>query len=142
MDSLSATQILGVVIALVHAGASMYIVGGLGLIVVGDLCKWHWTKNLFFRHSHLGLIAFVTWRSALGLPCPLTILEQHLQTPRTVLSIISFRDIDQNVFLPICALAFLGAFLLWLSLVLKPGSAPFARMKEPLSQVRINNKSP
>ncbi|WP_297190509.1 DUF2784 domain-containing protein [uncultured Porticoccus sp.] len=67
-------------ILVLHAGFVLFVVGGLGLIVLGNLCHWRWVNRWWFRLAHLGAIAVVVAESWLGWVCPLTTLEQWLRT--------------------------------------------------------------
>ncbi len=66
-------------IALIHALFSLFVLAGPILLVAGLLFDWRWTHRSGFRIAHLGAILFVTARAWLGLPCPLTWLENHLR---------------------------------------------------------------
>ncbi|MFC5523683.1 DUF2784 domain-containing protein [Polaromonas jejuensis] len=58
-----------------HVAIVAFVVGGLVLVVVGNLRNWRWVNALWFRLAHLGAILFVVAETWLGLTCPLTTLE-------------------------------------------------------------------
>jgi hypothetical protein len=60
-----------------------FVLGGLVVIVVGNLRSWPWVNAFWFRLAHVGAIAFVVIESWFGMPCPLTTLEAWLR-PREV----------------------------------------------------------
>lgn len=63
----------------VHFVIAAYIVGGFLFLALGQLAGWHWTRRPGFRYSHLAAIAIVAFIAVLGLPCPLTIVEDTLR---------------------------------------------------------------
>jgi hypothetical protein len=65
-------------VALVHALFSVFVVSGLVLLAAGLIFGWRWTRRPGFRIAHCGAVLFVAARAWLGLPCPLTWLENHL----------------------------------------------------------------
>lgn len=67
------------VIGLVHAAIVLFVVGGQALILAGWGLGWLWTRNLWFRRIHLGLIAVIMSIAAMGEWCPLTIWEAELR---------------------------------------------------------------
>lgn len=73
-------QLLADVVLTLHAAVVAFVVGGLLLVVVGNLCHWRWVNALWFRLAHLGAVAFVVAEVWLGLTCPLTLLEMWLRT--------------------------------------------------------------
>ena len=58
----------------------MFVVGGLVLIVVGNLLGWRWVNALWFRLLHLATIAIVVAEAWLDITCPLTTLEMWLRS--------------------------------------------------------------
>ena len=52
---------------------------GLVLVLLGKLRGWGWVHNGWFRYLHLGAIGIVVLQAWLGLPCPLTIWENHFR---------------------------------------------------------------
>lgn len=57
----------------------LFVVGGLVVVVVGNLRAWTWVNGFRFRAVHLGAIGFVVAESWLDMPCPLTTLEAWLR---------------------------------------------------------------
>jgi polyferredoxin len=55
------------------------VVGGLLLILAGNLRGWRWVNALRFRLAHLAAIAVVMVQAWLGTVCPLTSLEMWLR---------------------------------------------------------------
>jgi polyferredoxin len=66
-------------ILILHVGFVLFVVGGLLLIVLGNLCHWRWVNRWWFRLAHLGAIAVVVAESWAGWVCPLTTFEQWLR---------------------------------------------------------------
>ena len=64
-----------------HVALVAFVVGGLVLIIVGNVRRrpWQWVNNLWFRLAHLGAIAIVVAEAWLGFTCPLTTLEMWLR---------------------------------------------------------------
>jgi polyferredoxin len=73
-------QLFADVTLLLHAAFVVFVVGGLVLIIVGNLRIWHWVNTLWFRLMHLAAIAVVVAETWLGAACPLTSLEMWLRT--------------------------------------------------------------
>jgi polyferredoxin len=71
--------LLADLIVALHAGVVLYVVVGQILIIAGWIKDWVWPRNLAFRLTHLGAIAFVVMESWLGIICPLTTLENHFR---------------------------------------------------------------
>lgn len=72
-------QLLADAVLILHAALVLFVIGGLTLIVIGNLRKWHWVNALWFRLAHLATIVFVATQAWLGIDCPLTTLEQWLR---------------------------------------------------------------
>lgn len=62
-----------------HLGLVLFVVLGLLLVIVGNLCHWRWVDNLWFRLIHLMTIGVVVAEAWLGVVCPLTTLEMWLR---------------------------------------------------------------
>lgn len=62
-----------------HLAVVLFVVGGLLLVVAGNLRRWHWVNTLWFRLAHLAAIVFVVLQAWLGQVCPLTTLEMALR---------------------------------------------------------------
>jgi len=67
------------VVLLFHFAIVLFVVGGLLLIVSGNLLRWRWVNRWWFRALHLMAIAIVVAESWLGIECPLTTLENWLR---------------------------------------------------------------
>jgi len=72
-------QALADVVLVLHFAVVLFVVGGLGLIVGGNLAHWRWVNGWWFRAAHLGAIAVVVAEAWLGATCPLTSLEVWLR---------------------------------------------------------------
>jgi len=66
-------------VLLAHFGLVVFVVGGLAVILVGNLLGWRWVNNPWFRLAHIAAIAVVVAESWLGITCPLTTLESWLR---------------------------------------------------------------
>jgi Protein of Unknown function (DUF2784) len=73
-------QLLADAVLLLHFAVVAFVVGGLVLIVAGNLRRWGWVNRWWFRLCHLSAIAFVVAQAWLGQTCPLTTLENWLRT--------------------------------------------------------------
>lgn len=62
-----------------HFTLVLFVVGGLPLIVAGNLAGWRWVNRFGFRLAHLATIAIVAAEAWLGVTCPLTTLEGWLR---------------------------------------------------------------
>jgi hypothetical protein len=63
-------------VLLLHLAVVLFVVGGLLLIVVGNLRGWSWVNGAWLRLAHLAAIIVVVAEAWLGVVCPLTALEQ------------------------------------------------------------------
>jgi polyferredoxin len=79
MLSLSDYQLLADIVLLLHFSIVIFVVGGLVLIIIGNLWAWHWVNHLWLRVLHLLAIGVVMAESWLGITCPLTTLEWWLR---------------------------------------------------------------
>jgi len=79
MDGIALYQLLADVVLTLHAAIVAFVVGGLVLIVAGNLRGWHWVNARWFRAVHVATIAFVAAEAWLGIACPLTTLEAWLR---------------------------------------------------------------
>jgi hypothetical protein len=66
-------------VLVLHFGIVCFIVGGLALILIGNVRGWRWVNGWWFRVAHLAAIAIVAIQSWLGAICPLTTLESWLR---------------------------------------------------------------
>ena len=62
-----------------HFCIALFIVGGLGVIVVGSWRRWRVAGSVGFRVAHFAAIAVVVAESWFGITCPLTTLETWLR---------------------------------------------------------------
>ncbi len=67
-------------VLILHFAIVVFVVGGLVLIIAGNMRGWHWVNALWFRLAHLGAIGTVVAESWLGITCPLTTLEIWLRS--------------------------------------------------------------
>ncbi len=72
-------QLLADVVLALHFSIVVFVVGGLALIVVGNLSAWRWVNALWFRLAHLAAITLVVAEAWFGFTCPLTALEMWLR---------------------------------------------------------------
>ncbi len=63
-----------------HVAVAAFVVGGLALIVGGNLLGWRWVNGLWFRLSHLAAITVIAAQAWFGAACPLTTLERWLRS--------------------------------------------------------------
>ncbi len=66
-------------IVVIHLLYVAYIVVGLVLIIVGLRRKWNWTRNPWFRVTHLLAILIVMYELIVKANCPLTTWEMQLR---------------------------------------------------------------
>lgn len=76
----SAYQLFAGAVLLLHFSIVVFVVGGLVLIIVGNMRGRHWVNALWFRLAHLGAIGIVAAESWFGITCPLTTLEIWLRS--------------------------------------------------------------
>ena len=67
-------------VLVLHVGIVLFIVGGLLLVVAGNLRGWRWVNRRAFRIAHLAAIGIVVAEAWFGAICPLTTLEIWLRT--------------------------------------------------------------
>jgi hypothetical protein len=66
-------------VLLLHLAIVLFVVGGLVLIVAGNLRGWRWVNTWWLRLAHLAAIAVVVAEAWAGVVCPLTTWEQALR---------------------------------------------------------------
>jgi len=66
-------------VLLLHFAVVLFVVGGVGLIVLGQRRGWRFVNGYPFRLAHLAAIAIVVLQAWLGARCPLTTLEMWLR---------------------------------------------------------------
>ena len=72
-------QLLADMVLSLHLAIVSFVVGGLVLVIVGNLRTWTWVNAVWFRLAHLAAIAVVVAEAWLGVVCPLTSLEMWLR---------------------------------------------------------------
>ena len=72
-------RLLADLVLVLHAGFTVFVVGGQLLILAGLALRWRWVRGFRFRLVHLAAIVFVTIQTWVGLACPLTDLENHFR---------------------------------------------------------------
>lgn len=72
-------QLLADAVLALHVGVVLFVVGGLVLIIAGNLLGWRWVNRLWFRVLHIVAILIVAAEAWLGIACPLTTLEVWLR---------------------------------------------------------------
>jgi polyferredoxin len=72
-------QLLADMVLSLHVAIVAFVIGGLVLIIAGNLLLWQWVNALWFRLAHLAAIAIVVAESWFGVLCPLTSLESSLR---------------------------------------------------------------
>ena len=72
-------QLLADAVLALHVAIVLFVVGGLVVVIAGNLLAWRWVNAMWFRLAHLGAIAIVVAQSWFGIICPLTTLEVWLR---------------------------------------------------------------
>lgn len=72
-------SILADIVLALHVALVVFVVGGLVLVLIGNLRRWGWVNGLAFRLAHLVAIAVVVAESWFGIVCPLTSIEMWLR---------------------------------------------------------------
>ena len=67
------------VLAVLHGGYVLFVLGGQLAILLGWYFGWWWTRNPWFRWLHLGAIGLVVLEVVLGVYCPLTWIEAEFR---------------------------------------------------------------
>lgn len=73
-------QLLADAVLALHVAIVVFVVGGLVLVVAGNLRGWRWVNAWWFRLAHLAAILVVVAEAWLGVVCPLTAAEAWLRT--------------------------------------------------------------
>jgi hypothetical protein len=71
--------LLADVVLVLHFAYVLFVVGGLAAIWAGYAFGWRWVRNWWFRVLHLCAIGLVVIEAAVGVMCPLTLLEDWLR---------------------------------------------------------------
>ena len=72
-------RVLADAVMVLHAAVVVFVVGGLVVIVAGNLRGWRWVNRLGFRLLHAAAIGIVVLQAWLGRRCGLTNLESWLR---------------------------------------------------------------
>ena len=72
-------QLLADAVLALHFALVAFVVGGLVLILAGNLRGWRWVNAWWFRAAHIAAIGVVVAQAWLGADCPLTTLEMSLR---------------------------------------------------------------
>jgi hypothetical protein len=72
-------QLFADIVLSAHFAVVVFVVGGLVLIIAGNLRRWQLVNAPWFRVAHLGAIGVVVTEVWLGATCPLTTLEVWLR---------------------------------------------------------------
>jgi hypothetical protein len=73
-------RLLADLVVTVHFAYVAFVIVGLILIVVGAALRWSWVRNVWFRATHLAMIAVVVAEAWCGVICPLTTWENELRS--------------------------------------------------------------
>jgi hypothetical protein len=71
--------LLADMMVVVHCVYVGYVVLGQVAIWLGWAFKRTWTRNFWFRATHLAAIGFVAFEEGIGMACPLTVWEAQLR---------------------------------------------------------------
>ncbi len=71
--------LLADIVLALHVALVGFVVGGLVLVLAGNMRRWHWVNNLWFRLAHIAAISVVAAEAWFGIVCPLTTLEMWLR---------------------------------------------------------------
>jgi hypothetical protein len=72
-------RLLADVVLLLHFTVVLFVVGGLVLVIIGNVRSWRWVNLSLFRVAHIGAMGVVVVEAWLGLNCPLTTIEVWLR---------------------------------------------------------------
>jgi hypothetical protein len=75
----SAYQLLADAMLALHIAIVLFVIGGLVVVVIGNLCGWRWVNAWWFRLAHIAAIAIVVAETWFGIICPLTTWERWLR---------------------------------------------------------------
>lgn len=76
-------QVLADAVLTLHFALVAFVVGGLVLVIIGNLRWWRWVNGIGLRLAHLGAIVVVVAEAWLDIACPLTTLENWLRAKAT-----------------------------------------------------------
>jgi hypothetical protein len=78
-DTSPVLRLLADAVLVLHVAVVLFVVGGLLLVLLGNLRHWPWVNRWWFRLAHLVAIGVVAAQAWLGVVCPLTTLEMWLR---------------------------------------------------------------
>lgn len=67
-------------VLILHVAIAAFVVGGLFVVIGGNLMGWRWVNTFWFRLAHLLAIGVVVAEAWLGVVCPLTTLEMYFRS--------------------------------------------------------------
>jgi hypothetical protein len=70
-------------VAAVHIGYFLFVLGGTVAIVAGSWAGWDWIRNFWFRVGHAAAVFIVLFEEVTGIPCVLNLLQAWLRTQST-----------------------------------------------------------
>lgn len=70
-------------VAVVHIGYFLFILGGLIAILVGTKKNYRWVRNPWFRITHFAAVYLVLFEEVTGLPCILNLIQWALRSSAT-----------------------------------------------------------
>ena len=70
-------------VAVVHIGYFLFILGGLIAILVGTKKNYRWVRNPWFRITHFVAVYIVLFEEVTGLPCILNLMQWALRSSAT-----------------------------------------------------------
>ena len=77
--------LLADLVLIVHFAVVIMVVGGLGVIVIGNtVVRWPWVNRWWFRGTHALAILTIVAQAWLDKLCPLTVLEYWLRAQASV----------------------------------------------------------
>jgi hypothetical protein len=79
MSSALPYALIAELVLALHAALVVFVVGGVPLIVAGNLRRWRWVNGMALRLLHLAAIVVVAAQAWLSVDCPLTTLEMWLR---------------------------------------------------------------
>lgn len=68
------------IILFIHLLFVLGIIVPIPLIILGNLFKWQFVRNPWFRNIHLALVGYLILQTVIRIACPLTVWEQELRT--------------------------------------------------------------
>ncbi|MFZ9424033.1 MAG: DUF2784 domain-containing protein [Burkholderiaceae bacterium] len=78
-------SLLADLVLIVHFAVVIMVVGGLGVIVIGNtVVRWPWVNRWWFRGAHGLAILTIVAQAWLDKLCPLTVLEYWLRAQASV----------------------------------------------------------